>query len=74
MRFFSTEIDGSGRALVFWIFGQDRAFTRISSFSGFFKVFPNFSMLLKVLSMFFQDVSGFLTLNSDEGPGDLFTA
>ena len=112
MRFFSTEIDGSGWALVFWIFDQNRAFTgfRISSFSRFSKVFQNFSVFFKVFQCFsgcfracnhqnraftgfrissflrffkvfqnfsvfflrffnvFQDVSGLVTLNSDEGP------
>ena len=69
MRFFSTEIDGSGWALVFWIFDQNRAFTgfRISSFSRFFKVFQNFSVFLRFFNVF-QDVSGLVTFNSDEGP------
>ena len=68
--FFSTEIDGSGWPVIFWIFDQNRAspasgfqvFSRsVKVFSKFFRVFLRFSNVV-------QGVSGFLALNSDDGP------
>ena len=69
MRFFSTEIDASGWPLVFWILTK----TEPSPVSGF-QVFQGFSRFFSAFSIFlwffnvFQGVSGFVTLNYDEGP------
>ena len=69
MRFFSTEIDASGWPLVFWIFDQIEPspaseFQVFHGFSRFFRVFQCFLRFFNV----FQGLSGFETLNSDEGP------
>ena len=67
MRFFNTEIDGSGWALVFWIFSRFfQGFSKPPRASeGFLKPVEPLQELFKLLGSL---------LETSPDPGDLFTA
>ena len=69
MLFFSTEIDGSGWPLVFWIFDQTEP-SPVSEISiKFFKVFQGFSEFFSVFKVFqcFSGCFRVFSFSSDEG-------